>query len=298
MSTKKIADKKPKNKIKLSVILTCYNDADTIATQLEALANQQWHEPWEVIVSDNGSTDDSLGVIEQYKHRLPNLQIIDASYRRGQAYALNKGAEASVGESLVFCDADDMVGENWLAAIAEALSRNDFVASRFETRKLNSSRFYMKLQQEDGLLIFHPDFLPYSGGCGLGVKRSLFEASEGFDEEMLLIHDVDFCFQIQLAGTTLCFVPEAVMHIRHRNTLRGMFRQRMGWGEYSVFLYKKYLPLGMPKITWKSSLISLSYLFYRIIKIRNREDFCIWVCTLGAAAGRMKGCVKYRIFAF
>lgn len=284
--------------MKLSVILTCYNDADTIATQLEALANQQWSEPWEIIVSNNGSTDDSLKIIEQYKHRLPNLRIIDASHKQGQPYALNKGAQASVGESLVFCDADDMVGENWVAAIGEALSRNDFVASRFETKELNSSGFCMKSKQEDGLMTFYPEFYPYAGGCGLGVKRSLFEASDGFDEKMLLINDVDFCFRIQLAGATLCFVPEAVMHIRHRNSLRAIFRQRMGWGEYKIFLYKKYLPLGMPKITWKSSLASLIYLFYRVIRIRNREDFSNWVCALGAAAGRMKGCIKYRILAF
>ena len=63
MTIKKIADKKPKNKMKLSVILPCYNDADTIATQLEALVNQQWSELREIIVLNNGSSDDSLRVI-------------------------------------------------------------------------------------------------------------------------------------------------------------------------------------------------------------------------------------------
>lgn len=285
-------------KMKLSVILTCYNDAETIATQLEALKNQEWSEPWEIIVSNNGSTDGSIDIVEKYKHKLPNLRIIDASQKPGQPYAMNKGAQASTGESLVFCDADDMVGENWVAEIGDALSRNDFVASRFETRKLNSSRFYMKSKQEDELMKFYPEFLPYAGSCGMGVKRSLFDECGGIDEKMLLIHDVDFCFRIQLAGATLCYVPEAIMHIRHRSSLRAIFRQRMGWGEYKIYLYKKYLPLGMPKITWKNSLNALIYLFLRVVKIRNREDFLNYVCALGAAAGRMKGCVKYRVLAF
>jgi glycosyltransferase involved in cell wall biosynthesis len=47
--------------VQLSVIIPCYNGAETIAAQLEALAGQQWSGQWEVIVSDNGSTDNLDG---------------------------------------------------------------------------------------------------------------------------------------------------------------------------------------------------------------------------------------------
>ena len=130
--------------VKLSVIIPCYNGAKTIAVQLEALAFQQWSEPWEVIIADNGSTDDSIAIVERYRHRLPHLRIVDASARKGQPYALNVGAQAASGEALVFCDADDEVGPGWLAAMGEALSKYDFVACRFETKKLNSPKFYQK----------------------------------------------------------------------------------------------------------------------------------------------------------
>ncbi|MBF2059991.1 glycosyltransferase family 2 protein, partial [Fischerella thermalis] len=43
--------------MKVSVIIPCLNAAETIGVQLEALANQQWSQPWEVIIADNGSTD-------------------------------------------------------------------------------------------------------------------------------------------------------------------------------------------------------------------------------------------------
>lgn len=123
--------------MKLSVIIPCYNGANTIADQLEALANQEWSEPWEIIVADNRSTDNSMAIVKQYQERLPNLRIVDASARQGQPYALNCGAEAAVGESLAFCDADDVVGPCWLVAMGQALSKYDFVACRFDTEKLN-----------------------------------------------------------------------------------------------------------------------------------------------------------------
>ncbi|MCY7392121.1 MAG: glycosyltransferase, partial [Leptolyngbyaceae cyanobacterium CAN_BIN12] len=63
--------------MKLSVILPCYNGAETIAVQLNALVQQQWSEDWEVIVVNNGSTDNSVEIVEEYRDRLP-LRIVNA----------------------------------------------------------------------------------------------------------------------------------------------------------------------------------------------------------------------------
>jgi len=111
--------------------------AGFIATQLEALANQQWSELWEVVVADNGCTDESMVIVERYWGKIPNLSIVDASARRGQPYALNVGARAANGKALAFCDVDDEVTPGWVAAMGEALSKYDFVACRFEAKKLN-----------------------------------------------------------------------------------------------------------------------------------------------------------------
>ena len=57
-------------------------------------------EPWEVIVSDNGSTDETRRIVERFHGRLPGLRIV------------------AKGEALLFCDADDEVGPGWLAVCA------------------------------------------------------------------------------------------------------------------------------------------------------------------------------------
>src|SRR3990172_11101424 len=103
--------------MKLSVIIACLNGARTIAAQLEALAGQQWSHPWEVVIADNGWSDDWLDIVRSYQDRIPNIRIVDASDRRGQPHALNVGAAAAKGEALAFCDADDEGAPGWGGAM-------------------------------------------------------------------------------------------------------------------------------------------------------------------------------------
>lgn len=290
--------------IKLSVIIPCFNAADTIAVQLEALANQQWSEEWEVIVSDNGSTDNSMEIVKGYQNRLPNLRIADASDRRGQAHARNIGARLAVGELLVFCDADDEVAPGWLAAMGEALSKYDFAACRIDIEKLNSPwvRKNRRSPQQDDIQKYnYPSYLPHAGGSTIGVKRRLHQAVGGFDESMVLLEDTDYCWRIQRKGVEFHFVPEAVIHVRLRDTIKGIYRQAIGYGEYNVKIYKKYLSLGMPRLTGKQMFYSwkgfVMGFIKNIMRIHDKGDVAYWAWQFGWYLGRLKGSIKYRIFA-
>src|ERR1041385_1887230 len=99
--------------MELSIIIPCYNAEGTIATQLESLAAQQWSRPWEVVVSDNGTTDRSIEIVRSFQGRIPNLRIVDPSALRRQSFALTPGARAAAGKAFVFCDADDEVAPGW-----------------------------------------------------------------------------------------------------------------------------------------------------------------------------------------
>lgn len=288
--------------MKLSVIIPCFNAAETLANQLEALAQQQWSEPWEIIVADNGSTDGSRETVKKYRQRLPNLRIVDASKKRGQPYALNVGARAASGDALLFCDADDEVAPGWLTAMGEALLKYDFVACRVDPEKLNepwlvASRGYA---QGDGLQkLPYPPYLPHAGGGTLGIKRSLFEAVGGFDEELPAIHDTFFCVRVQLMGTPLRFVPEATVYTRYRDTFRGMYCQARSWGQYSAFMYKKARALGTPKIPhpWREGAAVWKSLLKQMLEIRSRGDLAWCVFKFGYRVGRIRGSIKHRILA-
>ena len=98
-------------------MLACRNAEAHLGGQLEALAAQECDLPWELVVSDNGSTDRSLAIVREYRDRLPRLVVVDSSARRGPAAARNDGVRAAGGSLIVFCDTDDVVGPGWLAGV-------------------------------------------------------------------------------------------------------------------------------------------------------------------------------------
>jgi GT2 family glycosyltransferase len=286
--------------MKLSVIIPCYNAGDTIGKQLEALTRQRWSQPWEVIVVDNGSTDRSRMIVESYQQQLPNLRIVDAFERLGQAHARNVGAQAARGELLAFCDADDEVEANWLEAIGAALSNHDFVACRFDFQKLNPSsrrEDFATTQVNDLQKACYPPFLFHAGGGSLGVKRSVHETIGGFDESLLFCEDTDYCFRLQLAGVKLHFVPDALVHIRNRETLNGSFRQARLWAQYQILLYKRYQQLTGMKAErpWITYFRRWKGLFWRLPELRMKEGRAAWFRSLGWQIGRLQGSLKHRI---
>ena len=281
----------------LSVIVPCRNAAAFIGSQLEALARQGCDRDWEVVVADNGSTDGTRHVVEAYRSRLPNLVLVDASARRGAAYARNAGAQAARGENVAFCDADDEVGNGWLAAVVAALRDQEAIAFRTDTAKLNPDGGDRTIAQSEGLQPYtYPPYLPYSGST-IALRRALFLRLGGFDESMLACEDADLCWRLQHAGAKLVFARDAVVHVRLRESLRAMCRQARLWGEYNVVLYKKYRPLGMPELPRLQGLRNLIGTARRFPRLANRGTRSEWLWEANWMAGRLVGSVKHRVWA-
>ena len=290
--------------MQLSVVIPCYNAAATIGEQLEALACQEWDGEWEVVVSDNGSTDASQEIVHGFRDRLPELRIVDSSAARGEAHARNAGIVQARGAWILNCDSDDVVAGNYVAAMAEALSVHDFVACRLDSHRLNEpwQSESWPCGQESGLLNFSPPFLPFGGGGTLGFKRFVVDMVGGFDPTFRARVDNDLCWRVQLAGIPLHFVAETAVHYRYPTAYSKMYRQSRLLARYSVLLYKKYQSLGMPRlprskalrgrVRWKRILAQLRHLnrYDRIQRARFVRD-------LGHKVGRLEGSIRYRVLA-
>lgn len=276
--------------MKLSVIIPCYNAEETLGLQLDALAIQTWSEPWEIIVADNGSKDNSRQIAESYQKLLPNLRVLDASARPGASYARNAAIQAAAGDSMALCDADDEVAEGWVAAMGEALATQDFVACRMDTVKLNP-RWMRGHEQEKGLqTIWYPPWLPHAGAGTMGFKKSVFDAVGGFDEDMRSLEDTEFSFQAQMKGFSLSFVPDAVIHIRRRGTLQDHYRQSRNYAEYNVVLAKKYWPENESSLAFYKRFIGdWLRLALSVRDLRTAGGRFSWTWKLGRQAGRLKG---------
>jgi glycosyltransferase involved in cell wall biosynthesis len=288
-------------RVELTVILSCRNGARTIGRQLEALAGQSWGRPWEVVVSDNGSTDESLAIVERYRGRLPSLRIVDASQKVGLPHSRNVGAAAAEGRALAFCDVDDEVGGGWVAAMGEALRRDELVAGRLEHERLNE-QWAIEVRgnpQVDGL----PDwsfvpYWPFAFGCTIGITRRLHDSVGGFDEDMVPSgEDLDYCWRLQLSGERIRFVHGAVTHYQLRHRLREIYRQARNYGVGNALVYKKHRALGMPRpphpfATGVVKWLGLVKLF-AFAWSRKRLALAVW--HLGLRTGMLEGSVRHRV---
>jgi glycosyltransferase involved in cell wall biosynthesis len=282
------------NAPRLSIVIPCFNSEATIGAQLSALATQTTRYPFEVVIADNGSRDNTLAIATSYRDHLKRLEIINASARRGAAYARNTGATAAAGESLLFCDADDVMGEGYVEAMGCALETHHFVACRYDFRKLNRSwlaaaRGPKGEGQEEGLAggYCHPT-LPYAGAGGLGIRKSVHDAVNGFDMTLRAMagqEDTDYCIRVQLAGTPLTFVREAVMHVRFRATVTGVFQQAWAWAESGAHVQRRYVPdLAAPSFSGMTYDLG-RHLVWKLARVRTRADLAQWIWLAGWCGG-------------
>lgn len=214
----------------VSVVLPAYNAADVIERQLAALARQQVDFEWELLVCDNGSTDATAAVAESWSDRLP-IRVVDASARRGPSAARNIGVESARGRYLAFCDADDIVADDWLPKVVAALQNDAFigVAARypaFYSTERNPAHITVITHKVPVL-----EYFPIVGAGHMAIHTDVFRQVGGFDESLRTCEDDDLSWRVQLAGYALVPHPEAVIDITPRSGLIRIFRQAFAWGK-------------------------------------------------------------------
>jgi len=101
----------------ISVVIPCYNSADTIAATIESVLSQEVET--EIIVVNDGSTDGSADVLERLR---PAIQVITTP-NRGASAARNAGTELATGEFIQYIDSDDLLAPQTLAARVDSIER-------------------------------------------------------------------------------------------------------------------------------------------------------------------------------
>jgi GT2 family glycosyltransferase len=284
------------DEVRLTVVIAIHNRAELLAEQLEALAGQRYQRWWEVIVADNGSTDDAVGLARSFERRLP-LRIIDASARPGKCFAVNLAVGQARGNALLLLDSDDVVAEGYLTEMAAALASSAFVGARLDTARLNPAwvRGRRSPLQEDDL----PRWIgrrPVVIGAGLGVRIDAFVQVGGLDERMVSQEDLDLSWRLQDAGHPPRFVPEALVHYRYRQDLRGIWRQEHGYGRFEAELYAKHRPAELTATRrGRRALAGWLAIVRALPGARHRPGRARLVTVIAAALGRFEGSIRCRV---
>ncbi|MCX5935888.1 MAG: glycosyltransferase, partial [Pseudanabaena sp. LacPavin_0818_WC45_MAG_42_6] len=107
-----------------SIIIPTYNRLPILQKCLQALEAQNFAQPYEVVVVDDGSTDGTIEFLQTHVDEFPHVRLILQNHE-GAAIARNTGIDVALGETIVFIDSDLVVTPVFLSAHAKSLARSD-----------------------------------------------------------------------------------------------------------------------------------------------------------------------------
>ena len=238
----------------LSVIIRHYNGAHYLPPCFNALRTQTYPH-LEVILVDNGSTDESLALT---RRDFPEVKIIELGQNFGLTGAINRGIAQAQGQIIAPLNNDTEVTPGWAQALVDALrihpkagiaaskmllfDRRDTLHSAGDSFGADGIAINRGVWQKDTGQ-FDRDVYIF-GGCGGAVayRREMLEDIGLFDEDLFMyLEDVDLNWRAQLAGYRAIFVPEAVVY-HHLSATGGGVIASFYTGRNTLLVLAKDLP--------------------------------------------------------
>jgi GT2 family glycosyltransferase len=212
----------------LSIVVPVKNGQTVLPIMLGNLVRSELpRESWELIVIDDGSTDDSAAIASEYA----DLVIRLPGRSRGPGYARNRGVERARGECIVFLDSDVVVRPDTLSRIAATMSSRPDIDAVFGAYCDEPAAAGVVSQYRNLLHHYTHDQEPgeaqtFWAGCGC-IRRSVFVAVGMYDEWRFSrpqIEDVELGYRMSAHGYHILLQPEIqVTHLK-RWTFRGMLK--------------------------------------------------------------------------
>lgn len=267
----------------ISVVIPALNAAQTLAVQLDAVLDQATDFQFEVVVADNGSTDGTPQIVEQFAARDDRVRLVDASEAPlGGAAAKNWGVRAANAPLIAFCDADDMVAPQWLANLYDALQHDPVVVCTRDFSRLNPPS-----EAGPAVTTYSMGKAPGISGGAFGIARDLYIDAGEFDEFFAGAVDSEFAVRLFLiSGRVPGIAHGSVVHVRNPRGLKSQFRRARALGR-SIPVLEQRFPTVMltPVPLWKKA----AWLALRLAWLARADRREQWVTQAGRLWGYVEG---------
>lgn len=203
----------------VSVLIPCFNAEAFVGAALESVLAQTYA-PIEIIVVDDGSTDGSAGVLNQFRTR--GVTVITQA-NAGQCAAANRALAEAKGAYIKFFDADDLLHPEMIERQMRALAgRTDVVAlgewARFysapEEAVFAPLPMYRDAQPIDWVASEFLTGEPMMQCAMFLIPHAIFDRSAGWDQRLSLINDFEFFSRVLTATREIVYAPGARMYYR------------------------------------------------------------------------------------
>jgi len=203
----------------VSICMPCFNVGQHVGAALESVLAQTYS-PIEILVVDDGSTDDTREVLEQFR---PRGVTAIRQRNEGQCAAANRAMEASSGALIKFFDADDLLHPEMIERQVTALAgRSDAVAlgewARFyhdpAEAQFEPIPMYRTSSPVDWLASEFLGGEPMMQCAMFLIPRGILDRTGGWDTRLSLINDFEFFARVLLAAKEIVYAPGARLYYR------------------------------------------------------------------------------------
>ncbi|GJL79615.1 MAG: glycosyl transferase [Nitrospinaceae bacterium] len=212
---------------KVSAIIVNWNGKNETADCIQSLLDQSYSN-LEIIVSDNGSTDGSIEILQ--KQFSSSIRLLQNGSNLGFGAAVNRGLEAARGDYLIFLNNDLVLAPDSIVELVQLLQSNDDMGAAvpkilyYEKREIINSFGVLihftgiacpnKIDQADDLNL---NLIETACGGIFMLPRKVYETTGGFDEDLFLYHeDHDLSWRIRLNGWKIIATPKAVLYHHYK----------------------------------------------------------------------------------
>jgi len=243
-----------------SIVIPTFNGASRIRNCLDSLVTQTTGRDVEILVVDDGSTDNTASVVSTYS----SVRLITQA-NAGPAAARNRGALEALGKILLFTDDDCVPMPDWLEAMLEPFKDPGMVGAKgvYRTHQKSLAARFVQIEYEDKYRLMaglaNIDFIDtYSAA----FRRERFLEMTGYDTSfpVACAEDVELSYRMSARGWKMKFVPAAIVYHTHPGTFSSYLKKKYKFAFWRVLAVRKNPGKGV-KDSHTPQIMKLQLLF-------------------------------------
>lgn len=226
----------------ITIMIPAHNEEVMIEHTINYLMNNLNYEKYEVLVTDDGSTDETPAILERLQNVYDNLRVVTIKKNQGKAHAFNVGVGFARGEFILSNDADSIpepdalwkymsyfMGEehaNTAAVTANMDVQNrSTIIAKSQTVEFSSIVGVIKRSQVSAL----GNMYAYSGANTMYRRDALIDV--GLFRQNRATEDISIAWDHQLNGWTTVFSPDILFYMNVPENLDALYHQRKRWAK-------------------------------------------------------------------
>jgi len=223
----------------VSIIVPTFNGASRIGNCLNALLAQTAGRDVEILVVNDGSTDETASVVTSY----PGVRLT-TQRNAGPAAARNLGAREARGAILLFTDDDCVPMPNWLDAMLAPFSDLEVVGAKgiYRTNQRSLAARFVQIEYEDRYhLMSGQPSIDFIDTYSAAFRRNRFLEMNGYDTSfpVACAEDIELSYRMSARGWKMKFAPAAIVYHTHPDSLWRYLKKKYKFAFWRVLAVRK-----------------------------------------------------------